>query len=95
MVKITMARRPARGLKLDDVDLEPTMNTPDPPSDRTNDSNAPAGVGASDGTNGGGAGSGIPDGETALRAGDAVTGGDVQEDKKKLFPDAGKSSARK
>jgi hypothetical protein len=71
------------------------MNVPDPPSERTDDSNAPAGVGASDGTNGGGAGSGIPDGETALRAGDAVTGGDVEADKKKLFPDAGKSSGQK
>jgi hypothetical protein len=42
---------------------------------------------ASDASNGGGAGAGIPDGDTALRMGDVVTRGDPQKDKEKLFPD--------
>ena len=44
-------------------------------------------VGASDATNGGGAGAGIPDADTAMRAGDAVTKGDPDEDRKKIFPE--------
>ena len=57
-----------------------------------NESPLEAGVGASDATNGGGAGAGVPDGDTALRAGDTVTKGDVKEDRKKLFPEAGGKS---
>ena len=44
--------------------------------------------GASDRNSGGGSGTGIPDAETAMRAGDAVTRGDVHEDREKLFPEA-------
>jgi hypothetical protein len=44
--------------------------------------------GASDGNSGGGSGAGIPDGDTALRAGDAATRGDVHRDRDKLFPEA-------
>ena len=44
-------------------------------------------VGASDADNGGGAGAGIPDAELAERAGDAVTRGNVREDREKLFPE--------
>lgn len=44
-------------------------------------------TGAGDANSGGGAGAGIPDGETALRTGDKITSGDVERDKAKLFPD--------
>ena len=47
-----------------------------------------SGVGASDGTNGGGAGSGTPDADTGTRASDAVNKGNPADDKKKLFPDS-------
>lgn len=46
------------------------------------------GPGASDANNGGGAGSGIPDAETALRTGDTATRGDVEKDREKLFPES-------
>ncbi len=51
-----------------------------------------AGVGASDATSGGGAGGGTPDGDLAQRAGDAVTRGDVREDREKLFPESNASA---
>jgi hypothetical protein len=45
-------------------------------------------VGASDGTSGGGAGSGTPDAELALRVGDRrLNRGDVSSDRRKLFPE--------
>ena len=44
--------------------------------------------GAADGDSGGGSGAGIPDGDTALRAGDAAVRGDVHHDREKLFPEA-------
>ena len=44
-------------------------------------------VGASDADNGGGVGAGIPDAELVERAGDAVTRGDVRQDREKLFPE--------
>lgn len=47
-----------------------------------------AGIGASDGTSGGGAGAGIPDGDTLLRNGDPAPNADVAKDRAKLFPDA-------
>jgi len=48
-----------------------------------------AGPGASDGYSGGGPGSNNPDAETALRVGDdAITKGDPDRDRQKLFPDA-------
>ncbi|HEX8325499.1 MAG TPA: hypothetical protein VF595_16475 [Tepidisphaeraceae bacterium] len=50
------------------------------------------GVGASDATNGGGAATGIPDGDTAMRAGDIVDRGNIAEDKARLFPDADETS---
>ena len=46
------------------------------------------GGGSNDVTSGGGAGAGVPDAETAMRAGEAVTRGDVQEDRQRLFPEA-------
>ena len=46
------------------------------------------GGGTNDVTSGGGAGAGVPDAETAMRVGDAVTRGDVEEDKKRIFPEA-------
>jgi hypothetical protein len=49
------------------------------------------GPGASDGSSGGGAGSGIPGGGTDMRTNGRFSGGDVQKDKEKLFPElAGK-----
>ena len=45
-------------------------------------------VGASDANNGGGAGAGIPDADLVDRAGDAVTRGDVRQDREKMFPEA-------
>lgn len=44
--------------------------------------------GASDGNSGGGSGAGIPDADLAMRSGEKVEGGDVDEDRTKLFPDA-------
>jgi hypothetical protein len=44
--------------------------------------------GASDATNGGGSGSGVPDADTAMRSESAATSGDVEADRKKLFPEA-------
>lgn len=44
--------------------------------------------GADDANSGGGNASGIPDGETAIRAGAPVTRGDVQQDREKVFPDS-------
>ena len=52
-------------------------------------------AGASDANSGGGAGSGIPSGDTALRAGRRVTLGSVDEDKKRLFPERFGSGAEK
>ena len=46
------------------------------------------GPGAGDASSGGGAGAGIPGGGTDLRTGGAFSGGDVDEDRRKLFPGA-------
>lgn len=46
------------------------------------------GGGTNDVTSGAGNSAGIPDGDTALRAGDAVTRGDTEQDRKRLFPEA-------
>ena len=46
------------------------------------------GPGASDGSSGGGAG--IPGGGTDMRTNGAISGGDVQKDKEKLFPELGR-----
>ncbi len=52
------------------------------------------GGGSNDVTSGGGAGSGTPDGDTAMNVGQAVTKGDVEADKEKLFPDAGSGNRK-
>ena len=52
------------------------------------------GGGSNDVTSGGGAGAGIPDAETALRMGDAVTRGDVEQDRQRIFPDAAQNSGK-
>lgn len=44
-------------------------------------------TGASDATSGGGAGAGVPDADLAARAGDAVTRGNVRQDREKMFPE--------
>ncbi|HEX8521699.1 MAG TPA: hypothetical protein VF669_05530 [Tepidisphaeraceae bacterium] len=51
-------------------------------------------TGASDATSGGGAGAGNPEPDTVARTGGRVLRGNVQEDKKKLFPERfGKTTA--
>lgn len=45
------------------------------------------GPSASDGSSGGGAGSGIPGGGTNMRTEGRFSGGDVEKDKEKLFPE--------
>ena len=42
---------------------------------------------ATDAESGGGAGAGIPDAELVERAGEAVTRGDIRQDREKLFPE--------
>jgi hypothetical protein len=46
-----------------------------------------AGIGASDGNSGGGAGAGIPDGDALLRDGDPAAGSNTTKDREKLFPE--------
>lgn len=46
------------------------------------------GPGAGDSNSGGGAGAGIPGGGTDMRTDGAFSGGNVEEDRKKLFPEA-------
>jgi hypothetical protein len=46
------------------------------------------GPGAGDASSGGGAGAGTPGGGTDMRTDGAFSGGDVEEDRKKLFPEA-------
>ena len=53
-----------------------------------------AGPGAGDASSGGGAGAGIPGGGTDLRTNGAFSGGDVDQDRKKLFPDQAGPGAR-
>lgn len=48
--------------------------------------------GASDGNSGGGAAAGIPDADLDMRTGGRVERGDVDADRKKLFPDSEKKS---
>jgi len=52
------------------------------------------GVGASDGSSGGGNATGSPDAETGMRAEDVVNRGNVEEDRKKLFPNEGSGEER-
>ena len=44
-------------------------------------------TGASDADSGAGSGSGVPSGDLAMRVGDEVTRGNVERDKRKLFPE--------
>ena len=53
------------------------------------------GGGSNDVTSGGGAGAGIPDAETAMRMGDAVTRGDVDQDRERIFPETKNRDAAK
>jgi hypothetical protein len=71
-----------RGAALADV-------RPDADNDPSVSGQIGAGPGASDGYSGGGDGSNHPDAETALRVGDdAITRGDPDRDRQKLFPNA-------
>src|SRR4051812_11206676 len=51
------------------------------------------GPGAGDASSGGGAGAGIPGGGTDMRTNGRFDGGDVQKDKKKLFPEPANQAA--
>jgi hypothetical protein len=53
------------------------------------------GPGASDGNSGGGAGAGIPGGGTDMRTNGAFDGGDVEEDRKRIFPEAAPDAANR
>jgi hypothetical protein len=46
------------------------------------------GPGASDANSGAGNATGAPDADTGMRAGDVVDRGNVEEDRKRLFPDS-------
>ena len=61
---------------------------PDPDNDIAPRAEIGGGPGAGDGSSGGGAGAGIPGGGTDMRTDGAFSGGDVEEDRKKLFPEA-------
>ena len=64
----------------------------EPDKNNANDNDV-APLGASDGTNGGGSATGIPDGDTGLTVGDIAHDQNVQHDREKLFP--GSSPAQK
>jgi hypothetical protein len=68
--------------------MRPDIGTGRSDEERRRDEKVEGAVGASDGTSGGGNATGIPDGDTAAHAGEAVTQGDVKDDRGKLFPDA-------
>jgi hypothetical protein len=83
----------------EDANTEPTNATgagaapigktrPDPDNDVTAEAKIGGGPGAGDASSGGGAGAGIPGGGTDMRTGGAFSGGDVEQDRKKLFPEA-------
>jgi hypothetical protein len=58
--------------------------------DLTNDADRDrigGGPGASDGYSGAGNATGIPDAETGMAAGEVINRGNVEEDRKHLFPD--------
>jgi hypothetical protein len=86
-----------RGAALADV-------RPDTDADANADANANAnppgvpviggGPGAGDASSGGGAGAGIPGGGTDIRTNGAFSGGNPDEDRKKLFPDQAAPRAR-
>ena len=52
------------------------------------------GPGASDGNSGAGNATGIPDAETGMAAGDVTNRGDVDEDRKRLFPELDEGGAQ-
>jgi hypothetical protein len=52
------------------------------------------GPGASDANSGAGNATGAPDAETGMRAGNVVNRGNVERDRKQLFPDAPKGKSR-
>jgi hypothetical protein len=68
--------------------------TADVRPDTDEDANPPGpqviggGPGAGDSSSGGGAGAGVPGGGTDIRTDGALSGGDVDEDRRKLFPAA-------
>jgi hypothetical protein len=56
--------------------------------DRLDDDDITAMGGASDASSGGGAGAGVPDGDTGMLTEGAINKGNVEEDRRKLFPKA-------
>ena len=71
-----------------DRDIELTKDRPEDDDPRANPGRIGGGPGAGDASSGGGAGAGIPGGGTDMRTGGAFSGGDPDEDRHRLFPDA-------
>ena len=69
---------------------EPSDNDVEQRETATKSTTAPieGAVGAGDANNDGGAGAGIPNADLAERAGDAVTRGNIRQDREKMFPEA-------
>ena len=74
-----------RGAADADIKRNPEATAPDGPGGTA--AEIGEGLGAGDGSSGGGAGSGIPGGGTDLRTNGAFSGGDVRQDREKLFPE--------
>ena len=81
-----------RGAADRDIELakEPPDTTPGPPYP----GQIGGGPGAGDASSGGGAGAGIPGGGTDMRTGGAFGGGDVEEDRRRIFGGSESESGR-
>ena len=72
-----------------DRDIELTKEPPDLTPRDPYPGQIGGGPGAGDASSGGGAGAGIPGGGTDMRTDGAFSGGDVEEDRRRIFGDAG------
>ena len=71
-----------------DRDIELTKEPPDLTPRDPYPGQIGGGPGAGDASSGGGAGAGVPGGGTDMRTGGAFGGGDVEEDRRRIFGDA-------
>jgi len=71
-----------------DRDIDLTRDTPENTPPDTYPGQIGGGPGAGDSSSGGGAGAGVPGGGTDIRTEGAFSGGDVEEDRRKLFPES-------
>jgi hypothetical protein len=76
-----------------DRDIELTKEPPDLTPREPYPGQIGGGPGAGDASSGGGAGAGIPGGGTDMRTYGAFSGGDVDEDRRRIFGDAGAGAA--